>query len=223
MTIKIEKISESVYKFIDDGLTPAVPVYYDLKRRLYSDNSSFSYGSTALMSNDDWEMLKIWCKEQDLPFPHTEPDTDTLPNPNRERYSPEVGTWVWVKETEPETEPEPSILSACEKYWAILEGTEPTSEVDTMSNPERYYPAAEPNIVVKRGVQADSVNVTLANADKGMYRIEWRNSESGKTRFIVHCYGCANSLQVARGIAFAQCAKITHPMSKPTNDLSDHP
>jgi hypothetical protein len=88
------------------------------------------------------------------------------------------------------------------------------------SEPE---PTTDTLPVVKRGVPADSVNVTLANADKGQYRIEWRNSESGKTRFIVHCYGCANSLQVARGIAFAQCAKVTHPMSKPENDLSDHP
>jgi hypothetical protein len=174
MTIKIEKISASIYKFIDDGFTPAVPLFYDTEKRLYSADSLFSYGSTALMSNNDWDMLKSWCKAQDLPFPNSEP------------------------------EPEPSILSACEKYWAILEGTEPLP-------------------VVKRGVQADSVNVTLAKADTGQYRIEWRNSESGKTRFIVHCYGCANSLQVARGIAFAQCAKVTHPMSKPSNDLSDHP
>jgi hypothetical protein len=173
MTIKIEKISASVYKVIDDGLTPAIPVYYDTEKRLYSDNSSFSYGSTALMSNNDWDMLKSWCKAQDLPFPNSEPEPDT----------------------------------------------------DTLSNVEQYYLEITKLMlpVVKRGVPADSVNVTLANADKGMYRIEWRNSESGKTRFIAHCYGCANSLQVARGIAFAQCAKITHPMSKPSNDLSDHP
>ena len=96
---------------------------------------------------------------------------------------------------------------------------------DTADLPPPTRGDAEPNTlpVVKRGVQADSVNVTLSNAAKGQYRIEWRNSESGKTRFIVHCFGCANSLQVARGIAFAQCAKVTHPMSKPTTDLSNHP
>jgi hypothetical protein len=193
MTIKIEKISASMYKVVDDITGAAMVWYYDTANRLISDSQCFSDHRTIPMCNNDMEILKLWCKAQDLPFPNSEPET------------------------------EPSILSACEKYWAILEGTEPTNEVDTMSNPERYYPAAEPNIVVKRGVQADSVNVTLANADKGMYRIEWRNSESGKTRFIVHCFGCANSLQVARGIAFAQCAKVTHPMSKPTNDLSDHP
>jgi hypothetical protein len=98
----------------------------------------------------------------------------------------------------------------CKAQDLPFPNSEPEPTTDTLSS-------------FKHGVQADSVNVTLANADKGMYRIEWRNSESGKTRFIVHCYGCANSLQVARGIAFAQCAKITHPMSKPTNDLSDHP
>jgi hypothetical protein len=205
MTIKIEKISASVYK-VTENEKYALPrrTYYDTEKRLYSSYQSFSCRHTAPMSNSDWDTLKSWCKAQALPFPNSEP--------------------------------EPSILSACEKYWAILEGTEPTSEVDTLPNPnrERYSPEVgtwvwidatkhETLPVVKRGVPADSVNVTLANADKGMYRIEWRNSESGKTRFIVHCFGCANSLQVARGIAFAQCAKVTHPMSKPTTDLSDHP
>jgi hypothetical protein len=175
MTIKIEKISASVYKVTEnEKYTNARRTYYDTEKRLYSSYQTFSQPHSAPMSNNDWDMLKSWCKAQDIPFPNSEPET------------------------------EPSILSACEKYWAILEGTEPLP-------------------VVKRGVPADSVNVTLAKAETGQYRIEWRNSESGKTRFIVHCYGCANSLQVARGIAFAQCAKVTHPMSKPTNDLSDHP
>jgi hypothetical protein len=156
MTIKIEKISAAMYKVVDDITGAAMVWYYDTANRIISDSQCFSDHRTIPMCNNDMEILKIWCKEQDLPFPHSEPDTDTLP-------------------------------------------------------------------VVKRGVQADSVNATLSNADKGQYRIEWRNSESGKTRFIVHCYGCANSLQVARGIAFAQCAKVTHPMSKPENDLSDHP
>jgi hypothetical protein len=181
MTIKIEKISAAMYKVVDDITGAAMVWYYDTANRLISDSQCFSDHRTIPMCNNDWDMLKSWCKAQDLPFPNSEPEPDTLPNPNRERYSPEVGTWVWIDATKHETLP-----------------------------------------VVKRGVPADSVNVTLANADKGQYRIEWRNSESGKTRFIVHCFGCANSLQVARGIAFAQCAKITHPMSKPTNDLSDH-
>jgi hypothetical protein len=174
MTIKIEKISASKYKVTNTDIYIPVSHYFDTKRRQVSKTPCFLSYHNQPMTNDDWETLKLWCKAQDLPFPHSEP------------------------------EPEPSILSACEKYWAILEGT------DTLP-------------VVKRGVQADSVNVTLAKAETGQYRIEWRNSESGKTRFIVHCFGCANSLQVARGIAFAQCAKVTHPMSKPTNDLSDHP
>ena len=172
MTIKIEKISASMYKVVDDITGAAMVWYYDTANRLIADSQCFSDHRTIPMCNNDMEILKIWCKEQDLPFPNSEPDTDTL--------------------------------SSYEHYWAILEGTEPLP-------------------VVKRGVPSDSVNVTLANADKGQYRIEWRNSESGKTRFIVHCYGCANTLQVARGIAFAQCAKVTHPMSKPANDLSDHP
>jgi hypothetical protein len=182
MTIKIEKISASVYKTHSDQFTPIVHLYWDTQRRVVSSSANFVTMHNRPMSNNDWEILKSWCREQQIPFPHSEPDTDTLPNPNRERYSPEVGTWVWIDATKHDTLP-----------------------------------------VVKRGVQADSVNVTLAKAETGQYRIEWRNSESGKTRFIVHCFGCANSLQVARGIAFAQCAKITHPMSKPTNDLSDHP
>jgi hypothetical protein len=173
MTIKIEKISASKYKVIDDGFTPAVPVYYDIKKRLYSTNSLFSYGSTALMSNNDWELLKLWFKAHDLPPPNSEP--------------------------------------------------EPTITTDTLSTYEHCWIEEPDTLPLFNHVPADSVNVTLANADKGHYRIEWRNSESGKTRFIVHCYGCANSLQVARGIAFAQCAKVTHPMSKPTNDLSSHP
>jgi hypothetical protein len=196
MTIKIEKISASVYKVINNYYGTDFVRYHNTERRLVSNTPSFLSYHNRPMSNDDWETLKLQCKAHDLFFPNSEPEpkqlptikggttseVDTLPNPNRERYSPEVGTWVWIDATKHETLP-----------------------------------------VVKRGVPADSVNVTLANADKGMYRIEWRNSESGKTRFIVHCYGCANSLQVARGIAFAQCAKITHPMSKPTTDLSDHP
>ena len=174
MTIKIEKISAAMYKVVDDITGAAMVWYYDTANRLISDSHCFSDHRTIPMCNNDMEVLKLWCKAQDLPFPHSEP------------------------------EPEPSILSTYEKYWAILEGTKPLP-------------------VVKRGVQADSVNVTLAKAETGQYRIEWRNSESGKTRFIVHCYGCANSLQVARGIAFAQCAAITHPLTKPINDLSDHP
>jgi hypothetical protein len=158
MTIKIEKISASMYKVVDDITGAAMVHYYDTANRLISDSQCFSDHRTISMCNNDMEELKLWCKAQDLPFPNSEPEPDT----------------------------------------------------DTLSS-------------FKHGVQADSVNVTLAKADKGMYRIEWRNSESGKTRFIVHCYGCANSLQVARGIAFAQCAKVTHPMSKPTNDLSSHP
>jgi hypothetical protein len=158
MTIKIEKISASMYKVVDDITGAAMVWYYDTANRLISDSQCFSDHRTIPMCNNDMEILKIWCKEKDLPFPNSEPE-----------------------------------------------------------------PAADTLPVVKRGVPADSVNVTLAKAETGQYRIEWRNSESGKTRFIVHCYGCANSLQVARGIAFAQCAKITHPMSKPTNDLSDHP
>jgi hypothetical protein len=173
MTIKIEKISASIYK-VTENEKYALPrrTYYDTEKRLYSSYQSFSCRHTAPMSNSDWDTLKSWCKAQDLPFPNSEPEPDTEP--------PTFG-YYYLNAEEPETLP-----------------------------------------VVKH-VPADSVNVTLAKADKGMYRIEWRNSESGKTRFIVHCYGCANSLQVARGIAFAQCAKITHPMSKPTNDLSDHP
>jgi hypothetical protein len=156
MTIKIEKISASVYKSTHSNSGPAFVHYYDTVNRWVSNSQFFNSDRRVPMSNNDWEVLKLWCKEQDLPFPHSASEgTDTLP-------------------------------------------------------------------VVKH-VPADSVNVTLAKAETGQYRIEWRNSESDKTRFIVHCYGCANSLQVARGIAFAQCAKITHPMSKPTNDLSDHP
>jgi hypothetical protein len=173
MTIKIEKISASIYKVTNNYYGSGFVRYHDTQRRLYSADSLFSYGQTEPMSNDDWEILKNWCKAQDLPFPNSEPEPDT----------------------------------------------------DTLKPEERYYLETTQHykLPVVKHVPADSVNVTLANADKGMYRIEWRNSESGKTRFIVHCYGCANSLQVARGIAFAQCAKVTHPMSKPTNDLSDHP
>jgi hypothetical protein len=176
MTIKIEKISASVYKTHSDQFTPIVHLYWDTQRRVVSSSANFVTMHNRPMSNNDWEILKSWCREQQLPFPNSET----------------------------EQEPEPDTLSTYEPCWIWVEATE-------------TVPA------VKRRLHADSVNVTLANADTGQYRIEWRNSESGKTRFIVHCYGCANSLQVARGIAFAQCAKITHPMSKPTNDLSDHP
>jgi hypothetical protein len=190
MTIKIEKISASVYKVINNYYGPDFVRYYDTERRLVSGTPSFLYDHTRPMSNDDWDMLKSWCKAQDVRFPNREPEPDTLSN-----YEP---------------------------YWTVIEGTEPTTELPTFGY--YYLNAEEPETLpVVKHVPADSVNVTLANADKGMYRIEWRNSESGKTRFIVHCFGCANSLQVARGIAFAQCAKVTHPMSKPTTDLSDHP
>jgi hypothetical protein len=173
MTIKIEKISAAMYKVVDDITGAAMVHYYDTANRLISDSQCFSDHRTIPMCNNDMEILKIWCKEQDLPFPHSASEgTDTLST-----YEP---CWIWVEATE-------------------------------------TVPA------VKRRLHADSVNVTLAKAETGQYRIEWRNSESGKTRFIVNCYGCANSLQVARGIAFAQCAKVTHPMSKPSNDLSDHP
>jgi hypothetical protein len=173
MSIKIEKISASVYKVINNYYGPDFIRYYDTERRLVSGTPSFLHDHTRPMSNDDWDMLKSWCKAQDVRFPNREPEPDT----------------------------------------------------DTLKPEERYYLETTQHykLPVVKHVPADSVNVTLAKADTGYYRIEWRNSESGKTRFIVHCYGCANSLQVARGIAFAQCAKVTHPMSKPSNDLSDHP
>jgi hypothetical protein len=214
MTIKIEKISASVYKVINNYYGPDFIRYYDTERRLVSGTPSFLYDHTQPMSNDDWEALKIWCKAQDLPFPNsatlpkqlptikggTTSEVDTMSNP--ERYCPEPGTWVWVEETEPEP-------TSGVKYWQEFLG-DFSAEPNTLSS-------------FKHGVQADSVNVTLAKAETGQYRIEWRNSESGKTRFIVHCIGCNNSIRVAQGIAFAQCAKVTHPMSKPSNDLSDHP
>jgi hypothetical protein len=161
MTIKIEKISASVYKTHSDQFTPIVHLYWDTQRRVVSSSANFVTMHNRPMSNNDWEILKSWCREQQIPFPNLapilpEPDIDTLP-------------------------------------------------------------------VIKMQAPADSVNVSLANAEKGLYRIEWRNSESGRTMYITHCYGCANSLQVARGIAFAQCATVTHPVSKPANDLSEYP
>ena len=76
---------------------------------------------------------------------------------------------------------------------------------------------------IYRGIGADTVNIALANGDSGQYRIEFKNSDSGKTRFVCHCYGFTNSVIVATGIAKEQCEYVTHSGFKPENDQSQYP
>lgn len=74
-----------------------------------------------------------------------------------------------------------------------------------------------------RSIGVDTINVSLAKAESGQYRIEYKNSETQKTRFICHCFGFENSIRVANGIALDQCEYVMHPGFKPEHDISQYP